>query len=246
MILRTVVRDCLYLNWALPVAAMPPAPEPLRYDLHAGEGGDFVFASALLFRHEQLRLAAMPALRLSYPQFNLRLNVLDPEGMPSVLFRCILVPPWVVPLVRLVGRQRAKAGQLSFPRAVEAGGDDCWRWQVRRSSALTVEARCGSPVIGTGPRVGSWEETVTYFRRRPRGYAFAAGGLRRVDATQPPAPVWPLQVELSEASLLEDLIEVRGGWPALHSSWLCPEMPFVFDVVREREPAIARHVPAPG
>ena len=45
--LRTTVRDCLYLNWAFPAEALPPPPAPLRYQRHVWQGREHVFASAL-------------------------------------------------------------------------------------------------------------------------------------------------------------------------------------------------------
>ena len=120
--LQSVVRDCLYLNWALPAAALPPAPAPLRYQLHPFQGEDHVFASAVLFHQEGLHLQGLPRLRLSYPQCNVRLYVLDGDSVPAVLFRSMLMPLWVVPGVRLVSQQlprrmheiaRSRLGRLS-------------------------------------------------------------------------------------------------------------------------------------
>ncbi|HTQ79664.1 MAG TPA: DUF2071 domain-containing protein, partial [Thermoanaerobaculia bacterium] len=105
MMLQSVVRDCLYLNWALPAAALPPLPPPLRYQLHPFQGEDHAFASAVLFQQEGLHLARLPSLRLSYPQCNLRLYVLDGDGVPSVLFCSMLMPLWLVPGVRLLSHQ---------------------------------------------------------------------------------------------------------------------------------------------
>ena len=65
--LRTTVRDCLYLNWALPAEALPPPPEPLRYQRHSWQGRDWVFASALLFHQDSLHLVALPSLRRAWP-----------------------------------------------------------------------------------------------------------------------------------------------------------------------------------
>jgi hypothetical protein len=119
-----------------------------------------------------------------------------------------------------------------------------------------VHAWVNSPQIGEGPRIGSWEETVRYFQDRPRGYAEHEGALHRVNASHPPADaVWPLAAEVEGGgALLRRLLPLLpegplgipaggvGGWPAasdsghgpaLHSSWLCPEMPFsiVFDLL---------------
>ena len=97
MKLRTLLRDALYLNWALPAAAVPPPPPPLAYELHSEGGREWVFASALLFRQQGLHLPALPFARVSYPQANVRLYILDGERMPAVLFRSMLVPAWVSP-----------------------------------------------------------------------------------------------------------------------------------------------------
>jgi hypothetical protein len=113
MILRTLVRDCLFLNWALPAQLLPSPPVPLRYDTLRAQGEDWVFASAVLFRQVGLRLPHFPLVRLSYPQFNFRVYVLDGEGVPSVLFWRMLVPTWVVPGARLLGRQPVGRARLS-------------------------------------------------------------------------------------------------------------------------------------
>ena len=95
--LQTTVRDCLYLNWALPAESLPEPPAPLRYQLHLWQGRYWVFASALLFHQDALHLTALPRLRFGYPQLNVRLYMLDEDGVPSVLFRRMLMPAWVVP-----------------------------------------------------------------------------------------------------------------------------------------------------
>ena len=33
MFLSTEAKDCLYVNWAVPLAQAPPLPEPLRYEV---------------------------------------------------------------------------------------------------------------------------------------------------------------------------------------------------------------------
>lgn len=246
MILHTVVRDCLYLNWSLPLEALPAAPEPLRYEVHEHEGGAFVFASALLFRHEHLRLESVPGVRLSYPQFNLRLYVTDGEGVPSMLLHCVLVPGWVLPAARWVGRQRVGVGRFRYAEPAETG-DGRWRWSVQRGGGLKVEAREGAPQIGHGPRLGSWEKTVCHLRNRPRGYAAGPGGLRRIETTHSDVSVVPLRVEIRDRSLLADCLKLPASeWPPLHSAWLCPEIPFVFELAAVGEAALARRVPAPG
>ena len=241
MKLRTLVRDGLYLNWALPAAAVPPPPPPLVYELHSEGGRDWVFASALLFRQQGLHLPALPLLRLSYPQANLRLYILDGERMPAVLFRSMLVPAWVSPAARLLGRQPVAAARFRYPRPSQDPEAEEWRWEVRRGAALAVTARRAAPAIGAGPRLGSWEATVRYFRDRRRGYAEVGARLRRIETEHPQAPVWPLAAELTDTSLLARCLPLAagggdgaGGWPPLHSAWLCPEIPFVFELATVR------------
>lgn len=264
MILESRVRDCLYLNWAVPVAALPEPPFPLRYQSHSWQGEDYAFVSALLFQQAGLHLSNLPLLRLSHPQCNLRLAVLDGEGVPSVLFRQMLLPGWMAPGVRLVTRQPAAGAQLDFPRPSREPGEGEWRWRVssrRRGAALEVTARLASPaksggaggLTGVGPCLGSWEETVEYFLERPRGYGEEDGTLHRIEATHPArqeVAVWPLRAEVTEAELLPALVPLAplagqngGGWPPLHSCWLCPEIPFVFEMAAEPRPVAPPVVP---
>ena len=67
MIFRTVIQDCLWLNWALPESALPPPPPPLSYDVCRTDEGGFVFVSAMLFRQQGLGARAhLPGV--SHPQ----------------------------------------------------------------------------------------------------------------------------------------------------------------------------------
>jgi hypothetical protein len=109
---------------------------------------------------------------------------------------------------------------------------DAWRWVVDQGKRLEVVARRGSGLPGAGPSLGSWEDTVRFFRERPRGYVDTGGRLHRIETEHPRVPVWPLTAEVTDASLLGELLPLAGaaGWPPLHSAWLCPEIPFVFDL----------------
>lgn len=244
MKLRTLARDCLYLNWALLEEQLPEAPEPLRYEVHEVGGERYVFASALLFRHQGMRLAALPALRLSYPQLNFRLYVQDGDGIPSVLFRRMLVPVWALPGGWLV-RQPVAPARFDFPRGpLETAQDDGgaaggWRWRVSQGGSLAVAARQAAPRVGAGPRFTSWEAAVSYFRHRPRGYSLGHGGLHRIETQHPRVNVWPMAAEVLEASLLERCLSL-APWPDLHSAFLCPEIPFLFELSAEPEVAHAR------
>jgi len=248
--LRTTVRDCLYLNWALPAEALPEPPAPLRYQLHPWQGQDWTFVSALLFHQDSLHLTALPILRFGYPQLTLRLCVLDDEGVPSVLFRKMLMPAWVAPGVRLITHQPASRARLHFPRPSRDANGGPWRWQAERHGKLEVRAWQDSPMLGEGPRLGSWNDAVRYFQERPRGYAVASGELHRISARHPPVPVWPLRAEVEGNGLLPSLLDLPEDtrWPGLHSAWLCPEIPFVFElglVLRVPVPPVMPH-PAAG
>ena len=230
--LRTTVRDCLYLNWALPADSLPELPAPLRYQRHSWQGGDWVFATALLFHQDSLHLTSLPRLRFGYPQLNVRVCVLDDEGIPSVLFRKMLMPAWVAPGVRLITHQPASRARLEFPRPSRHVDGGPWTWRAQRQGTLEVRAWQDSPGVGEGPRLGSWEDSVRYFQDRPRGYALASGTLHKISAQHPPVPVWPLQAEVRGDGLLPRLLDLPAGtrWPGLHSAWLCPEIPFVFEL----------------
>lgn len=244
MKLRSHVRDALYLNWALPAAALPPPPPPLRYQRFdddgdgAGGGDRRVFASALLFRHRGVHLPHLPLLRFSYPQLNLRLYATDGDGVPCVLFVDMLMPWWVGPAVRWVAKQPASAARFSYPRPSRDPEADEWLWRVEQGGRLEVTARRGAPATGSGPSLGSWTDTVRFFRDRPRGYLVAGRRLRRIETEHPQVALWPLRAEVAEDSLLERALPLAGGdgdagstaWPPLHSAWLCPDIPFVFDL----------------
>lgn len=269
MALRTTVRDCLYVNWAVPSPALPPLPEPLRHELHPADDREWGFASALLFFHDRLRMQGLPFVRLSYPQVNLRLNVTDGEGVPSVYFRRMLVPFWVVAPARLVGGVPARSAHLELARPSRDPEVGEWVWRVGPlgsgddGEGMVVHARRGAPPPGAGPEIGSWEDTVRFFRERRRGYHRTAGELQRIDAEQPSSPVWPLQVEVEGAGLVARSLGLAcsGGADGmdgtnahdqpvlqLHSAWLSPEMPLLFESVRVRGPEqpVRPRVPAAG
>lgn len=230
MRLRSLVQDALYLNWALPSAALPRPPRPLRYERFGCGDAECVFATALLFRHRGVHLPHLPFLRFTYPQMNLRLYATDAEGVPSVLFLDMLMPRWVGPAVRWVGRQPASSARLAFPRPSLAPEEGEWTWRVEQGDALEVVARRGAPGTGEGPVIGPWQDTVRYFRERPRGYVATDGEVRRIETEHPPVAVWPMTAEVTEGSLLRHALPLGDGLPRLHSAWLCPEIPFVFQL----------------
>ena len=232
MKMRSLVIDALYLNWALPARSLSPAPPPLRYQEVEREGEPYVFASALLFRNRGVHFHGAPFLRLSYPQLNVRLYVVDGDGVPSVLFLDMMLPRWVKPAVALAARHPVSTARFDFPEPSLDPDGDAWRWAVEQGKRLEVVARRGSGLTGAGPALGSWQETVRFFRERPRGYVESGGRLHRIETEHPRVPVWPLAAEVTDASLLAELLPLDGaaGGPPLHSAWLCPEIPFVFDL----------------
>jgi len=258
--LRSRLRECLCLNWAVPVENLPPPPEPLRYQLHAAGGSDFVLASVLLFRHEEVQPELLPLFRFSFPQLNLRTYVLDDQDVPAVLFAAILVPPWVVPSAVLVGGQPARRARFEH-RGEPGSGAGSWRWRVRaptpatrgggaargaaNSAALDCVAELGSPKVGEGPQIGTWQQTVDFVRLRNRGYARSRSGLKRIETEQPAVAVSPVDVELRDAELPRLLLGAPS-WPGLHSAWVCPEMTMRFDLAPERALALPRQAPVPG
>jgi Uncharacterized conserved protein (COG2071) len=243
MNLRTTARDCLYVNWAIPVAQLPDLPAPLRYELHRGPAGENVaFVSVLLFRFVGLRARRLPVLRLSYPQATFRLYVLDGHNLPAVLYWQVLVPPWVVPLSRFLGRQPAHAGRFDYP-PLGVAADEPLRWRVGRNVDLTLEARLSTPSVGQSPNLGSWQRTVDTFRRRSKLYVVWDGRLRNLARSQSPAAVVPMAVEVEDSALMTEIFPSVAAelWQTPHSAWLCPEIPFTFELGEK----IRLPVPAP-
>jgi len=247
MILQTTIKDCLFLNWALPLRELPPPPEPLRYQVHEWEGDRYVFANALLFRQERLRAAGLPFLRFTHPQFGLRLCTLD-EGGPSSLFSTIVVSSWILPAARIIAGLPATQGYFQYP-SIEAGiNGDAFRWSVRRRRRLALSAIPGEQAIGHGPSLGDWKSTVDYFWHRPRGYVVTSRGLDEIAATQRPADVTPMKVELVDTGLLQKAQPMGDDtiWSRLHSAWLCPSIRFVFELAPYRHATLPHQVAAPS
>jgi len=249
MHLRTVVRDCLYVNWALPEARLPELPEALRYELHSIGSRRFGFVSAILFRQTSLRLRDLPWPRVAHPQLNVRFYVVDGEGVPSVLFAAMLVPGWVVPLAQAAGQAGLRQGRFDYPRPSRDPEAESWVWRARAADGrLRLRACPGTPSVGFGPDLGSWQRTCDYFRRRDRGYQLVSGHLVRTETCHGVTTLWPAQVEAREDTLLRRLVPTSGEqpWPEVHSSWLCPEMPLDFELCGADRGALPRRVPAPG
>lgn len=228
----TRAQDCLYVNWVLPRDTVPDLPAPLSYEVHRSGGHDVVFVSALLFHLSDLRAEALPQLRLSYPQMNLLLYVLDAEGRPAMLFHRMLVPSWVAPVSRWLGHQPTLSARLTCPRVSRRLGDESWHWSVQRRRRLAITCRLGSPHLGPGPDLGNWQQTLHQFRNRSRGYVLWGDRLRSIRATHSSDDAMPLAIDIDDAGLLiKELPESHDGiWQEPHSAWLCPEIPFTFEL----------------
>ena len=247
--LQTVVRDCLFLNWALRPEDLPKPPEPLRYEVLTGPQGDFVFVSAVLFRQEGMHFSNLPLPRLSYPQCNVRAYVLDGDGLPAVWFWREWVPLWVVPGARLIANQPATAATFDYPQPSKDPAAERWAWRVEAGSVLAATAERGAGVIGEGPAFASWNALVDCLRQRSRGYVSSNSVLQRIAAAHPAVPVWPMRAEVQEAALIA--ASAPGGealvLPRLHSAFLCPELPIVFELAPVPVTlALPEQVPAAG
>lgn len=215
------LRDALYVNWALPLEAMPAPPEPLRLDTLRRGDSELGFVTLVLFRQTGLRRGGTGWPRLSFPQCNFRMLVRDEELVASVLFVRQLVPAWVVPFARAFGRQPASAAV--FEKTGGNVGDLRWAFAAGRRLDLTAKPGAGKPESLVP---GGWSETVAYFRERPRGYVAAGGDLRRLSAEQRHADAIPMRVELACADWLEErLPDVPADcWRAPHSAFLIPSL----------------------
>ena len=245
MILHTVIRDCLRLNWAVPEEALPPLPEPLAYDLCKTRDGGFVFVSALLFRQHGLG-SGMKLPGVSYPQCQLQAYALDGDGLECTWIFNVLLPNWLATSARWVAGRPARGARMDYPAAGDPGcrGED-WQWSVRRGSALAVEAKLSSSPPGAGPSLGSWEETLAYFRRQRLEYVQVRGKWRRVEVDRSSAAAVPLTARVLEGGLvIESLGGTAPSLPPLHSSWLLPTVDVSFEYFVEGEHAAMPEAPA--
>jgi len=250
MKLRTLVRDSLYLTWALPASQVPAPPRPLRNQLHSWQGESFIFVSVVLARQQGLRVPKVPFLGLSYPQLNLLVHVLGEKGEPAIYLHRVLAPVWLAAGMRLVTGLPVTAGSFWVPSPSEDPEAESWEWRVHGEGDLVVTARRGAPRLGDGPRFGSWESMVHALRGRRTTYAPSGEGLRRIEIEVSEKPPWPLVAEIGCSSLLERLLPLEDGaaWPPLYAAWLDPELPIVFALGLAGEPEVAlpHRVPAPG
>jgi hypothetical protein len=240
MKLHSRVRDCLFLNWALPADRLPPAPAPLRYEIHDAAGEPRVLLSVVCLRQEGSYLDVLPSFRLGFAQFNIRSYVVDADGVPSVLFHEMLVPYWVWPAVRLIARQPVSAAVLSGPAT---GSEPPWTWSVSGTSGFACRAEPSSPGV-IEEVFGSWQDLVSSIRSRDRGYVRTAMGIRRLQTRQPTVEAIPVAVELVDTSRLEANLDL-SPLPPLLSAFLCPEIPLTLEFEKTIQP-LRSQAPVPG
>ncbi|MEM7049023.1 MAG: DUF2071 domain-containing protein [Acidobacteriota bacterium] len=238
MKLQTLLRDALFVNWALPCDKLPELPAPLRYQRHREGKDDRVLASVLLSRQMGLQFS-LPFFRLSYPQLHLRFSVFDAQGDPAFYVASLLVPAWVAPATAMLARQRSMGARFRFPATARLRSDERWRWSVRNGSAFEVEGRFGAP---TATDLGGWDDTVAYVMERPRSYIPVGHRLRRIDSEPVQIEPRPITAEILDLSLLVALEEAFDGTP-VHSAWLCPSLPMVFELGAVPTPKLRTALP---
>ena len=229
---RSVVRDCLYVNWAVPRASLPELPQPLTYETKTAAEGEVGFVSAVLFRQHVLRLGGLPIPTFSYPQFNLRAYVRDADDRPAVYFLRMYVPGWVVPGARLVGGQPALPARFDYPRRFAPQDAAGAEWRVQAQRRFRAQAIPSDPSAASGDPSSvlflSWDVMAKFFRERSRGYVKTMTGLNRI-ATQPATTqIVPMRVREIESQLADVALDRPLGQPM--SAFLAPSTPFVFEL----------------
>lgn len=233
MRLHSTVHDCLFVNWELDPEAAPDLPSALSYDTRPIGDQERCFVSLLLFRQRGLQLVSLPWPPLSHAQANLRLCIIDAEGRPAVLFVAIWVPAWMSGLMRTFGRVPATSAGLTFPGGPvlpEAGG----HWAVDCGDRFEVTVQPGATA---GRRIGTWRQTVDFFRLRETGYIATHGGLRRVRAVQPEAEATPVTVRIDDASLANAALGGALAGARVQSAFLCEKLPFEFELSSHEVPS---------
>jgi hypothetical protein len=239
---QTSLAEALFVNWAVPPDALPSPPPSLTLERTVSEGEAYAFVTLVVFRQHGLHVAALPWPRLSFPQCGLRLPVRDRDGIAAAWLLRELVPAWVVPLARGLAGQPASAA--IFGGGVNASG--ARSWNVYAGLPLVLAARPSAPAVSE-PRLGSWLETVAFFRERPRGYVVGRR-LRRVQASHPRADATPVAVDVERDDWLAAALPgvVRETWKRPHSAFVLDAVRLHVAVEAEREWTVTAQAPAPG
>jgi len=240
----TELVDAIYVNWAVDPERLPAPTPPLELDSAQIEGELRAFVTLVLFAQSELHLDRLRWPSLSFPQCNLRLPVRDRDRIPAHWLLHQLVPAWVVPFGRWVGRQPVSAAILRPGRSEGSDGRTEWSWEVAAGRRLALKARPAAPPTGTG--LGDWRHTVAFFRERPRAFVRSNGGLRRLDAAIGRADAVPLDVDFASIDWLRARLPGIGfeDWARPHSAFLVPSTRLEIatsaveaEPVRERLPA---------
>ncbi len=178
MFLRTIVRDCLFLNWAFPQRACRRRRHHCATRPTATAARTGFSSRPCSFARPASTCRTCRCRRCPIRSSICALYVLDRDGVASVLFWRMLVPAWVVPGARLVGRQPARRRSLRLSPAPASPIRPARRWRVRAGAELDVLARPGMPALGEGPCLANWNALVDTLRQRPRGYGWSGGRLR--------------------------------------------------------------------
>lgn len=245
VLFSTVLEDALYLTWAVPFEAVPTPPRPLRLERLPMPDGDRALVTLVLFRQSGIRAEALGWPRLSYPQVNLRVAVLDDEAVPSVLLLRELVPAWVVPIARAAGGQPASSALFDFPAPAPTALLERRTWSFSAGTRFEVHAKAGPPPVGA---VGGFAGAVARVRDRPRAYLAAGGRLRRVEREHARVDAVPAAVEMARADWLGARLPAVEPvlWTSLWSAFLVPNASLRFEVEEQRAATLPAQVPAPG
>ena len=253
VILETALTDVLYLNWAIPLATLAPAPAGLSYDAAERGGESVAFFSLVLFRQVGLHPRGASWLGLSYPQVDARLCVRDAANTASVLLLRQLVPGWVVPIGRLTTGQPFSAAVCAFPGGlpqsfanVREQKEQDFRWRVSAGAPFSAVVRLGG---GVAPELSAaGEAEVAFFRGRSRTYWRKGNVLRRSETEPPVTTVIPVGATIERADWLESFLPFSPtrGWSELHSAFLIPRVQLVFALASARDLPVAAPVVAAG
>lgn len=247
MLLTTVLEDALYLSWAVPFETIPPPPAPLRLERFPQSGEDLALVTLVLFRQRGIHAEALGWPRLSYPQANLRVAVVDPDRVAAVLLLRELVPAWVVPIARAAGGQPASAALLDYPPPAAAALLEPRRWAFAAGTRFEATARVGAPAPAGGFGA-DFAAVVARVRERPRAYLPSGAALRRVERQHERAEAVPAVAEVGRADWLEARLPAVAAaiWRFPVNAFLVPASRLRFEIEGERARPLPAQVPAPG
>lgn len=243
MIFRTLVQDCLRINWAVPRGLLAEPPKGLRYDVLNDGSAERVMVSALLYRQESpLPTASLP--RMNYPQLKVQCCMHDQKGRPTLWVNAVYLPTWLLPSMRIIAGRLARSARLDYPHLGQPGIEgERWTWTAHKADKLGVTVVVSQP--RAVPLVGSWTELLRYFDRRDET-SIVRGRTRQAQIDYTPSTPLPVEVEVAEASLVSRQLIGGQELPPVHSAWLTPSLNASFEYLAEAEPTVGPHLPAVG